>query len=171
MNQENLFIEKQKMKQWWVWLLLIALVVFFGYGIVQQLYWNEPFGTSPASDVVLVLLELLMIGFIVFFRLLTLETMIHREGIQFRMFPLQLTYQCIRWDEISLAYIRKYAPMKEFGGWGIKSSLSSYGTSYTMSGNKGLQLELKNKTLILIGTQSAQELEKVLQDLDVLTEK
>jgi hypothetical protein len=51
--------------------------------------------------------------------------------------------------------------MKEFGGWGIRYGFKS--KAYNVSGNKGLQIVLKNERQILFGSQRHKELEKVME--------
>jgi hypothetical protein len=53
-----------------------------------------------------------------------------------------------------------YDPILDYGGWGIK--YNRHGKAYNVSGNKGLQLYLKNGKRILIGTQKESELTNFL---------
>ena len=53
----------------------------------------------------------------------------------------------------------------EYGGWGLKGGLlwkKSKGIAINVSGNIGIQLELKNGKKLLIGTQKLQEAKQVL---------
>jgi len=97
---------------------------------------------------------------------LKLKTRIDEEGIHFRFIPFQFKVVFISWDEIEKAYVRKYKPMAEYGGWGIKNSKlwsKGKGIAYNVKGVIGLQLELKNGKKILIGTQKEEDVKRVLQ--------
>ncbi|SDL02555.1 hypothetical protein SAMN04487898_11451 [Pedobacter sp. ok626] len=76
-----------------------------------------------------------------------------------------LAYKHYSWDVIDKYYIRTYSPLGEYGGWGIRYSMSGQGMAYNVSGNKGLQLELNNGKKILIGTNNPTELEAALTKL------
>ena len=69
-------------------------------------------------------------------------------------------------DDIARIYTRKYDPMEEFGGWGVKWGMSGGRNNmcYTTRGDMGIQIELKDGRKILIGTQKPQEWENLLAD-------
>lgn len=79
----------------------------------------------------------------------------------FRFFALQRKYKKIALDEVQKFYIRSYSPLKEFGGYGIRTNKG--GTAYNVSGKKGLQLELKGGKKFLIGTQKPELLLMAIQ--------
>jgi len=60
--------------------------------------------------------------------------------------------------------VRRYNALSEFGGWGIR--FGSNGTAFNMSGTMGLQLEFLNRKRLLIGTNKATELTKVIEELN-----
>lgn len=65
----------------------------------------------------------------------------------------------------SKAYVRTYDALSEYGGWGLKGGAlwnNSKGKAINVSGNIGIQLELKNGKKLLIGTQKKKEAENVL---------
>jgi hypothetical protein len=159
-SMEFLFLEKQKFNQWWVWAGLIALNMLFLYGIVQQLIFKIPFGNKPASDVLLIIFSLIPIGLTWLFYSFELTTGITKGGVVFQLKPLHSKALKVNWSEIEKAYVRDYSPLKDYGGWGYR--LSTKGKAYNVRGNKGLQLELKNGQKILIGTQKAEALERVI---------
>lgn len=103
---------------------------------------------------------LLLIVFIPF-----LETEYNSSGITYRFFPFHLKKRTILWSEVNSAYVREYKPVLEYGGWGIRGVFGKNGRAYNVSGNIGLQLELKNGEKILLGTRKKEELEKVIEQL------
>jgi len=98
------------------------------------------------------------------------KTWINEEGVYVKIFPIFL--QHFPWDIISKAYLRKYNPILEYGGWGVRTQWGIRWNSiaYNAWGNKGLQLELSNGKQILIGTRKPLEMYEVLRKLNrVLT--
>jgi hypothetical protein len=93
---------------------------------------------------------------------LKLETRVETDALYLRFFPFHILYKKISFDDIALVYARTYQPLSEFGGWGIK--WGSNGKAYNVSGNRGVQLELKDGKKILIGSQYANELAAQLQE-------
>lgn len=157
-----LFQEKQSFRQLWLWLLLALLDGLILWGLVQQFLLKTPFGNNPMSNSGLVITALLMLLFNVFFFLLQLQTRITEEGIAIRFYPVQKNERMYKWSELKEVYLRDYKPIREFGGWGIRTG------AYNVSGNKGLQLIFKNGEKLLIGTNKEDELKGLLS---VLTSK
>lgn len=162
MYNNYLFSEKQKFTQWWIWLILLGINGMFLYGIYKQIILKEVFGDNPMNDTGLLLMFLFTLVITLSFIIMRLETNIDKEGIHVRLFPLHVNFKFFKWDEIEKAYIRKYNPVLEFGGWGLRFGFK--GMAYNVSGNKGLQLEFKNGNKLLIGTNRAEELNDVVME-------
>lgn len=158
---EPLFYEEQRFSQIWIWGLLIGLLIFILWGIFQQEVIGKPLGSNPSPSYVLALLTLLPLGLIWFFYNLKLTTTITTEKIHIHY--NFLANRTIPIQEIKKAYVRKYSPIREFGGWGLR--YGGKGMAYNVSGNQGLQLELTKGKLVLIGTQKSSELKKVVKQL------
>ncbi len=161
--KETLFYEEQRFRQAWIWVLLLGVLGILLWGIFQQEILGEPYGDKPVPTFVLVLLCALPLGLIWFFAQLKLMTTVTETEILIHFRPL--ARRNIPISEIRKAYIRKYRPISEFGGWGVR--YGGKGMAYNVSGNKGLQLELKNGKLVLIGTQKNEALEKVMEQLEL----
>nr|MBP6978828.1 hypothetical protein [Lentimicrobiaceae bacterium] len=56
-----------------------------------------------------------------------------------------------------------YSTIGEYGGWGYRMGGKKAGVAYNISGNMGLQLELKNGKKILLGTKKPVEMEEALK--------
>ncbi len=167
-DKEILFKETQRFRQWWIWISLLAFYVFLIYKTFLQFYKNEPFGYHPLSNFGLLFLLCCTLLFNWLFYFLRLETAFTREGIYVRFFPFHLKFKFIDWNIIRQAYIRKYNPLLEFGGWGIRYGFA--GKAYNVSGNLGLQLAYDKNLNLLIGTQKAKEMKAVLKKLGFLKE-
>lgn len=161
MERRILFSEKQRFTQWWLWIIFIGIIGTTSYGICSQLILGKPFGNNPASDAGLLISLAFVLLLLVLMRSITLTTRITDEGIACKLFPFHLSFCVYKWTDIAHCYVRKYKPIMEFGGWGIKYGAS--GLAYNISGNIGIQIELKNGRRILIGTQQGEEAERVIE--------
>jgi hypothetical protein len=163
MDNEILFSETQRFKQWWLWILLIGINGLMIYGVIAQVVNGHTFGDKPASNSQLLIgtaISLLISIFVLNFRL---DTKIKNDGIYVRLFPLQLSFKFFPWNSLIKCYVRKYNAIAEYGGWGWRLGLFGKGTAYNISGNEGLQLEFTNGKKLLIGTQKPEELSGIVQ--------
>ncbi len=157
-----IFYEEQRFNQPWIWVLLVGLNLLIGWGVIQQLAFEIPWGTNPAPDAVLISIQAMPILLLILFIVFHLKTIISQDKINIIFVPF--VNKTIRWKEVEKAYIRQYKPLMEYGGWGIRRGLS--GRAYNVKGKTGLQLQLKSGKKILIGTQKGEELKRLLDLLN-----
>ena len=148
---QTIFYEKQQFRQVWIWMILILILLILLIPIISGVFG------------VFLNIILLMIGycFIWLFYSMKLITEIKKDGIQITFTPF--TNFIIPFNKIRSYKIRKYRPILEYGGWGIRFNRT--GRAYTVSGKIGLQIELSNGKEILIGTENP---DKILQSLNKL---
>jgi len=104
---------------------------------------------------------LISVSLIFFFKL---TTRIDEKGIHYQFFPFHFKFKLISWNEISKVFVRTYDPIGEYGGWGLKGGWSkSKGKAINVSGDIGIQLELKTGKKLLIGTQKENDAKSVLE--------
>jgi hypothetical protein len=155
------FFEKQKFTQWWLWLLLVgAMLVPLAICIYDVTFHKAAHATAEIISGAAVPAAIILL-----FRSFRLETKIDASGVWYRFFPLQVRMGCVVWADISKAYIRKYNPILDYGGWGIRFGLGGKGKAYNISGKIGLQLELKTGKKILFGTQQPEQIKEFLVQL------
>lgn len=154
------FEEKQYFNQIWIRIGQYALISFALFLVYKQLIMGEPIGNNPASDELVYFLVVVLFATAWWFQALHMHTLINNEGIKIKFKPLMFQSRKFKWNEIYSAKIRKYNPIYEYGGWGIRLGLFGKGRAYNVKGNIGLQLELTNGKKILIGTQEKEELSK-----------
>lgn len=152
MKTSVLFTEKQYFRQWWLWLLIVALIGFISYEIIVE----KDFGTAKNALELTPLL--LLIPFIIGLWLINMETEITKVGIYIRFYPLLLKTKFYSWDTIQNAKTKKYK-VSEFGGWGIRLG------AYNVSGNKGLEIVFKDDTKLIIGTQQPEKMQSVINQI------
>ncbi|WP_400077724.1 hypothetical protein [Winogradskyella sp. R77965] len=157
----RIFKEEQRFNQLWL-IILIVISVLVPMGIILATYIKDPNSFSTLELISIIGLVVLASGLIFLFKL---TTRIDEEGIHYKFFPFHWSFKIIKWNEIDSAYIRKYDALSEYGGWGLKGGKfwnASKGKAINVSGDVGIQLELKNGKKLLLGTQKQQEVESVL---------
>lgn len=98
-----MYREVQRFRQWWLWAVLAGSAVF-------------TLALGPVS----------WIGFVVvgvvsaFVYSLRLETEVRDDGIYVKMWPLHRSFRRISWAEIERYEAKRYEPIREFGGWGVR---------------------------------------------------
>ncbi len=161
MAEGTLFEERQRMTHWWVGLPLVFVNGMLIVGMYVQLVLDRPFGNNPMSDAGLIVTGVLTLAVSAFVLSLRLDTRVRHDGIEVRFFPF--VHKKYFWGTVAKAYIRKYHPIKEYGGWGYRGLRRN--RAFSMSGNMGLQLEFNDKTKLLIGTRRPAELEDALRKI------
>ncbi len=163
-----LFKETQQFRQWWnivvILISTVSLFVFSIYVFIQQSLRGIPVGNSPVPNGVLVVMFFFSLIFLWGFFSMKLEVEIDEEGIHYKYFPLISKMKMISKGEIQRYEIRKYKPILDYGGWGIKRKFK-WGRAYNVSGNIGLQLYLTNGKKILFGTQRSQAIKYAMDEM------
>ena len=149
------FEEKQRFTQWWLWLILLAACCIPSIPLLMDL---EAKADQWMALLAMSILLFMVVGLLL---LLQLKTKIDEVGVHYRFVPFHLKQNSILWQDIKSAQVRKYEPLKEYGGWGIKG-YSKKNRAYNVKGNIGLQLVLKNGNKILLGTQKEEEIKQFL---------
>ncbi|MBL7917403.1 MAG: hypothetical protein JNM96_03340, partial [Bacteroidia bacterium] len=133
MDKNIEFKEIQKFRQWWLVLILLIILFTFTCAVIRQLIYNIPFGTNPVNNTGLITLAIIIFLLCAFILIIKLETKINQQGIYVRFYPFHLKFKFLSWDEIDNAYTREYSPITEYGGWGLRISLSGNGKAYNVS--------------------------------------
>lgn len=158
MDDSRLFTERQRFTQWWVWLILGALVVLSVYALIQQLIIGEPFGEHPMPDIAMVGFSLLIFGMAVLIWVVHLDTRIDEVEIGIYFFPF--LQKRISWKDVERVEIIRYG----FVGYGIRAG-TRHGTVYNTGGQTGLSIQLKSGRKLVIGTRRETELRIFLKQL------
>lgn len=159
----TVYKESQAFRQKWVIAILIICCLFAIYPLMMQLGFGESIGNKPLSIGEAILLFALSIGVSLLFYLFRLDTEISKEGISARFFPLHQKFRRFAWDSIESIEVRKYKPIWDYGGWGLRFSQKN--KAWTISGNLGIQIKFKNGKALLIGTKDPEAVKNILTDL------
>ena len=158
MDENYTFYEKQSFRQWWIWALLIFVLAYSIYNSFEN---NDYFSTSELICSIAVPILIMILFFVI-----KLETKIDTLGIRVRLFPFHFQFKYFPWKNIQKVYIRKYSPIIEYGGWGLRFGMFGKGKAFNISGNVGLQIVFKDQKKLLIGTQKSVEMKKFLEELE-----
>ena len=157
-NTKTFFHETQRFNKWWVWGLLVLIAASFAVSLYKN--WNgwQTLGTARfiVPFIVIILVNALIL-------LSKLETMIKQDGIYVKFFPFHLSFKRYEWQKQKEVYVRKYHPLSEYGGWGVRWGIA--GKTFNISGKWGIQLVSKEGQRLLVGTQKAEDVRKVLDDV------
>ena len=142
------FYEIQQFRQIWIWLIILLI----------ELVLLVPIVSGIANIFILIIVLLFGYGFPWLFYTMKLVTEVDEISIRITFTPF--TEFIIPFNTIKNYEIRKYRPIWEYGGWGIRFNRD--GKAYTVKGTIGLQIELINGEKILIGTENPDKLLMVL---------
>lgn len=157
----RVFIEEQRFTQPWL-IILLVVTALVPISMTIGTYLNDPNAYSLEEFVLFIVAILFVFGLIF---LCKLTTRIDEQGIHYKFFPVHWKYRLIKWNEINKVYVRTYDALSEYGGWGLKGGVlwnASKGKAINVSGNIGIQLELKNSKKLLIGTKRKEEAKNIL---------
>lgn len=148
------FHEEQRFQWSWTGMFFVpALVV--GYGVYRQVWLERPFLAGallwPAFIVSLV------VAF--WFLKLKLVTEMREEGLYIK-FVWLWPERTIAWDQIRSLEDRTYRPIRDFGGWGVRSA--ARGIVYHARGNRGVRMVLASGERVLLGSQRTEELARAI---------
>ncbi len=155
----RVFEEEQRFNQWWLYAIFILVVAVLLIGI----YKNSDGFTNFHSPLLVLSLLAAAIPMVVILWM-QLITRIDNEGIRVKFSPLGFSEKFFSWNEIEQCYLRKYNPLIEYGGWGIRG----FGRkrAYNVSGNLGIQIVTRDKKTFLIGTKSPDKARAVIKNYE-----
>jgi len=122
-------------------------------------------GNNPAPNAVVILIGIFPVLGILLFRYMTLETKIDESGIYYRFSPFQKKYKIIKPDDLARFEVKKYKPVREYGGWGIRYGSTKNGDAYNVKGNMGVLFEFKKGRKFMLGTQNPEAIRSALNQL------
>jgi len=160
---EPLFREEQRFHQWWIYAVVLGTTVFAWYAFLREVVLRKPPGSRPSPAWLMVLTWLLMgLGLPWLFLSARLVVEVREDGLHYRYYPFHRRWHRLAREEIAEAVARDYRPLLEYGGWGIRYGWKG-GRAYNVSGNRGVQLVLRDGRRVLFGSRRPEELEAALR--------
>jgi hypothetical protein len=155
------FREEQTFRQWWMWLLVGGLAALQWWGFVQQIVLGKPFGNKPAPDWMMVILWLAFgFGLPLLFLYMKLTVTVTDDAVDIQFRPL--VRRTIPLSSIAHVEARTYAPLREYGGWGIRGGLRGK-RAYNVNGDRGVELTLADGRKVMVGSQRAGEMAQAIE--------
>ncbi|MDC3336347.1 hypothetical protein OAW23_00610 [Flavobacteriales bacterium] len=156
-----LFKEEQYFRNSKVGKICLIVLVFLFLGVIIFDFLNQ---SSINGSLVIAEITTTLIPFLLIWTS-KLTTRLDDEKIKYRFTPYNWRIHEIKWSQVTSYQIRKYSPLKEFGGFGYRKKLFAKTVCLNISGNIGLELKLKNGRTLLIGTQRKDKLQSFLMRL------
>ncbi|WP_375236223.1 hypothetical protein [Winogradskyella sp.] len=153
----RIFKEEQRFTQTWLIIIIVISLI-----VTLAIILKEIDKLTTSEIIISIGTIILASGLILLFKL---TTRIDEKGIHYKFFPFHLKFKTVFWNDIENAYIRTYNAISEYGGWGIRGGTLWYkakGKAINISGNIGIQLELKDGKKLLIGTNKKEQAQDVL---------
>ena len=160
------FWEQQRIKVWWIWLAVVVPAVVMASIFVEQIVHGRPHGEHPGPDWLVWLLSIFLCVLVpALLLVLELTITVDDAGVHIRYFPF--VRRVIPFSEIRACRAREYRPIREFGGWGIRTGLGKK-SAYNASGNLGVELYLHDGRSIMLGSRRPEELAAALRTHGVM---
>jgi hypothetical protein len=156
------FLETQSFRQQALVIIAAGAVLLWSWGLFIATVVLR-FGGNLELPAVLSSLVPVIVGtaLAVWFYLMRMVVKVDDTGVsaEFKYVFFKKRY---RFAEIESVFARKYSSLKEFGGWGVRSSRKN-GMALNVSGNEGVQLIFKDGKRLLLGSRRATELEQAIK--------
>ncbi len=136
--------------------ILLAIPPALMVGLVLwQVVLGHPWGKQPMSNASIIGWTIFL--WLVYFRLVTVRLMTNVSARELSVAMRGLWRERrIPMGEIQSAKIVTYDPVRDWGGYGIRTT--GRGKAYIASGNRGVRIELAKGGMILIGSARPEEL-------------
>jgi hypothetical protein len=148
------------------WIIVIGIFV---WGFYSQLVKGKPWGDNPMSDSGLlitgVLVIVLMGGVIALTLMGKLVTEVHKDGFYYYFPPYLNHMKRISLERIRSARVRKFSRFSQFSQKGIHFDVIRRQTSFSLNGNKGVEIILDNGRRFLFGTHNLEEMGIAIQKM------
>lgn len=151
---------------------IVVWLAFMVFAVIQ-LYNYQTYGTPLGDEgeempvgvfIGIMILMTLTFGFLEFLVLrLQLKVSISSAGIYFEMPPMKKP-RLFKPEEIEYAFVRKYYPIREYGGWGYKGWFRR-NRAYNVSGRWGIQIILKDRRKIMLGIRDKEKAISALEEI------
>lgn len=146
------FKEEQKFRSIWIYFIL-AVTSLVTLWLTRNDYDLQPL------HLMIVFTPILIVIYLVEFS--KLYTSISKDGIQYRFKPYQRSAKLITWNDIKSIEVKKYNPIKDYGGWGVRRGRA--GKGYNTQGNIGIFIHTSEQKTLMIGTQEPEAVKRIIK--------
>jgi hypothetical protein len=139
-------------------LALLALLVGIPLGVAVLFLIAVPAGRVELATIGIAPVIVGLVGLLLAASRLVVE--VGEDGVRIA-FPYIWPTRRIAFHQIASISVRRYNPLLEYGGWGVR--LGPKGWAFTVSGGGGVQLRLWKGIPVLIGSRRPGELEAAIR--------
>ncbi|WP_420575954.1 hypothetical protein [Ekhidna sp.] len=161
MKGKIIFKEEQSFVGTWLFYLVIGVCVLATLGAAIPIWLEKETNEGIIGVVIAVVV---CFGVIMLFVYSKLYVTIDDKAIYYRYPPFVNSEKKLTQADIKEAYVRKYQPIWEYGGWGYRIRPGK-GRAMNIAGNQGLQLILSDGKQLLIGTQKPEAMKQAVRRL------
>ena len=155
----ELYREEQPFARTWVWIPVTIVTMVAWYFFFREWFLSPEDTKLPAA----LWIMFILVGVVtpaLFFSMRLIVTVSRRE-LKVNMWPLYRRTVAVA--DITSVEAVTYRPIMEFGGWGVRYSLTRRAWGYTVSGKEGVQLDLANGKKVLVGSKENTRLAAALE--------
>jgi hypothetical protein len=149
------FREAQRFRQPWLWTILSVPALLSAFAVYRQVIVGRPWGDLALSNMALIRVSAFFLLILLWVYEIRFVTEVRQDHLSIQ-FVLMWRRRTIPLAEIRSVQVVTYNPVADYGGWGIRKGRR--GWAYTVSGNRGVELELSTGERLLIGSQRPDEL-------------
>ena len=149
--------------------MIVFVFLKIGYDLLIVYREKPKFNIEASGSLIISSIILTLVTILIFS--LKLKTRIDENGITYQFSPFHVKAKNVPWESLNKCVVRKYSPILEYGGWGYRGIMRSKmfgvgknGRAYNIKGNIGIQMELRDGTKILIGTQKINQAKEVIKN-------
>lgn len=146
---------------WWAYAAIAPAVAALAFAFAWRFALGRTLGDGSLPDWALVLFfafGAVAVPLVVARMRLVVEVDGSSLRVRFWPFPTRE----IRLAEIAEAKAETYRPIREFGGWGVRFAWGGK-RAYSMRGNRGVRLRLRDGRVVMLGSQRPEALETALR--------
>jgi len=165
----KVFKEEQRFNQWWLIALFVLVYAKIGYDLVLLFKDNTKVNTDALTALIFSGVIIILVTILIFS--ITLKIRIDEKGVSYKFYPFHFKAKNIPWNRLEECSVRKYSPILEYGGWGLRGmvrlklfGIGEKGRAYNIKGNIGIQMVLKDGSKILLGTQKMGQAKDVIKN-------
>lgn len=156
-----IYREVQSRKPLWMWAVVGGIALLAWALFMVQVVGGRPVGSKPAPDPVVWVLAVIC-GIFVPLMTHAMRLIVEVTPAEVRVRFIPVWSRRIPVERIVRAEARRYRPIAEYGGWGIRYGMGQ-GWAWTLAGTEGVQLELEPGGKLLIGSEHAEELARAIR--------
>ncbi len=161
LNPNIVHRDVQTKKPWFAWPIIIGVAAIGWWGFIEQIVMGQPWGNKPAPNAVIWVIWIAC-GVLtpLFMMMLRLIIEVRTDAVVIRYIPIWT--KRIPIEAIESAEAVTFHPMRDWAGWGIRWRPGG-GWAYTISGDRGVELQLKDGKKKLVGARDADVLEAAIK--------